>query len=59
MHSFAFIREYASIHKDKDTTGQYISWLVQKTEVFGYQFEGEWLDIGHKDALEAAQRMFR
>lgn len=56
--SFVLMREYSSIKKDKDTTGQYIRWLAQKVDVYGYVFEGLWLDIGHKDALERAKEIF-
>ncbi|HEC69036.1 MAG TPA: nucleotidyltransferase family protein [Candidatus Omnitrophica bacterium] len=56
-NSFSWIKEYALLY-DKDTTGQYISWLCKKTEVLGYKFEGTWLDIGHKESLELAQNLF-
>ena len=56
--SIGFIREYASIHKDKDTTGQYIKWLIERTDVYGFVFKGSWFDIGHKESLEEARRLF-
>jgi len=48
----------APVNKNKDTTGQYISWIAQRTDVYGFVFNGLWLDIGHKDALEEARRLF-
>ncbi len=56
-HSFVWIKEYSLLY-DKDTTGQYITWLCKKTQVLGYEFKGDWLDIGHKDALVEAQNLF-
>ena len=50
---------YTTANPDKDTIGQYIAWLSQQTSVHGYVFEGDWMDIGHKDSLEEAQDKFK
>ena len=50
---------YTTANTDKDTIGQYIAWLSQQTTVHGYVFEGQWMDIGHKDSLEEAQDKFK
>jgi len=56
--SLKLFYEYSKIHKDKDTTGQYISWLSKETDVYGYTFKGEWLDVGCKEALDKAEKIF-
>ena len=50
--------KYSAANPDKDTIGQYIVWLSEETSVYGYVFKGDWLDIGHKDALEEAKDKF-
>jgi glucose-1-phosphate thymidylyltransferase len=55
--SLRFVKEYCAASKDQDTTGEYIKWLMKKTGVYSYLFEGTWLDIGHKDSLLQAQKI--
>lgn len=57
-HTLKYIREYTSSGYNKDTSGQYISWLREKISIFGFKFEGDWLDIGQKDTLELARKFF-
>ncbi|MFH1504465.1 MAG: nucleotidyltransferase family protein [Candidatus Omnitrophota bacterium] len=42
-----------------DASGKYIEWLSEKDKVFGWTFEGRWIDIGHLDSLRKAGEMFR
>ncbi|MDD5120446.1 MAG: nucleotidyltransferase family protein [Candidatus Omnitrophica bacterium] len=53
------IEEYVE-NRDKkvDATGNYISWLKDKTEVYGYVFSGSWFDIGDYKYLNAAKNNF-
>ena len=44
--SLPFFDEYVFGKDCHDTTGDYINWLVTKTDVWGYEFSGEWYDIG-------------
>ncbi|MDD4294271.1 MAG: nucleotidyltransferase family protein [Candidatus Omnitrophica bacterium] len=44
--------------KGADESGKFIAWLIKQDKVFGYYINGKWLDIGHKDALEEAERIF-
>jgi len=39
-------KEYIDLKDCHDTSGDYIKWLCQKTEVLGYEFNGVWYDIG-------------
>jgi glucose-1-phosphate thymidylyltransferase len=40
------IKEYVAERDCHDTTGDYIKWLLVKSDVWGYEFKGEWYDIG-------------
>ena len=38
--------------------GAFLEWLVPREPVYGYRFEGDWLDIGdHEQLLEADNRL--
>ncbi len=54
----SYVYEYVSQRDDTDTTGDYICWLMNKTDVYGCVFQGVWLDVGHKDTLKEAERLF-
>ncbi len=41
-----------------DATGNYIDWLKDKTDVYGYVFKGSWFDIGDYKYLNAAKKNF-
>jgi len=38
-----------------DLAGTFIKWLSQRDKVYGYVFQGRWLDIGDKKSLKEAQ----
>ena len=42
-----------------DTAGDYIRWLCQKSDVYGFQFQGKWYDIGSLESYRGAQNDFR
>ncbi|MBU4305938.1 MAG: nucleotidyltransferase family protein [Candidatus Omnitrophica bacterium] len=44
--SLESVREYVRKKDCHDTSGDYISWLHKEKNVFGYEFEGVWYDIG-------------
>ena len=54
-----YIQEYAQSAKNLDTAGSYIQWLVQKKNVYGFQFRGKWYDIGSVESLREAQKYFK
>lgn len=56
--SIRFLHEYSKKSKNRDTTGKYIDWLLERTDVYGYVFRGMWLDVGHKDTLASAKKLF-
>ncbi len=41
-----------------DKAGDYIQWMVNKTAVFGFRFQGKWYDIGSVESLREAQENF-
>lgn len=49
---------FISEKKVNDASGEYIKWMGEKTEVYGYVFKRGWFDIGSKDALMEAEREF-
>lgn len=52
------LSQYASECQTCDTSGDYIRWLLGKTEVFGYSLKGKWMDIGRYDSLRKAEKVF-
>lgn len=50
--SLPWIRRYLDSGENADAPGHYLSWLVREESVYGYLFEGEWVDIGDLKAYE-------
>ena len=57
--SLGLIRDYLLESGKSDTAGDYISWLCQRSDVYGFEFQGKWYDIGSVVAYREAQRDFR
>jgi len=55
---YEFLDEYLQNKNNPDSPGYFISWLIDKTPVFGYPFKGTWLDIGNLDEYRRAFNMF-
>jgi glucose-1-phosphate thymidylyltransferase len=54
------LRSYLAAGGSPDQPGNFIAWLHTRAPVYGFRFEGEWLDIGdHRQLLEADNRMRR
>lgn len=53
------IKEYKSEGLPLDLAGNFIEWLSKKEPVYGYTFEGMWLDIGDIKSLKYAQKNYR
>jgi len=41
-----------------DNLGDFIGWLCQRDELYGYAFQGNWYDIGSPDSYLSALRLF-
>jgi glucose-1-phosphate thymidylyltransferase len=53
------INKYMRVEKIKaDATGNYIAWLKDKVDVYGYVFSGSWFDIGDHKYLNTAKETF-
>ncbi len=54
-----FLKEYAESGNDMDKMGYFMTWLLDKTEVYGHTYYEKWFDIGWPESLEQARREFR
>jgi glucose-1-phosphate thymidylyltransferase len=53
------VAEYLEQSKHKDAPGNYISWLVQNDNVYGFIFDEEWYDIGDKKIYEQVKDTYK
>lgn len=53
------IATYLAEGNPPDQPGRMIEWLYTRAPVYGYRFEGEWLDIGNRDQLLEADNRLR
>ncbi len=52
------IDKYLAECKKNDTSGDYIKWLSQQQEVYGFVFDGTWYDIGSIESYKDAEANF-
>jgi len=52
------IRQYIAEGNNPDQPGRLIQWLYPRTPVFTWKVPGLWYDIGSKETLEEANRIF-
>ena len=50
--------EYLGHGHDQDAIGNFFKWLAQHDHVYGYSFNGTWLDIGDIEAYSEAVMIF-
>ncbi len=55
---FVLIEKYKQLGLPLDLAGNFIEWLSKKEPVYGYTFEGIWLDIGDKKSLKYARENY-
>ncbi len=56
----SLVERYLAEGNSADQPGRFLVWLHEREPVYGYRFEGEWLDIGdHAQLLEADNRLRR
>jgi len=53
-----FIRQYIAEGNNPDQPGRLVQWLYPRTAVYTWQVPGLWFDIGSKETLEEAGRIF-
>jgi glucose-1-phosphate thymidylyltransferase len=52
------VREYLAAGNNPDQPGRLIEWLYPRVDVYTWQVPGQWYDIGDRDQLEEADRVF-
>ncbi len=53
------IPKYLSEGNNPDQPGRFLEWLYTRKPVNTFEIKGQWLDIGSKETLEEADRLFR
>ena len=51
-------KQYLESSNKTDRAGDYIKWLSQQIDVFGFKFSGKWYDIGNIESYQDAQKNF-
>ena len=57
-HIVPKIREYLEEGNNPDQPGRFIQWLYPRTQVATWSVPGTWFDVGSKETLEEANRIF-
>jgi len=57
-HVLPFIRQYIAEGNNPDQPGRLVQWLYPKMPMLTWRVPGLWFDIGSKEALEEANRVF-
>jgi len=57
-HVLPLIKQYMAEGNNPDQPGRLIQWLYPKTPVYTWTVPGLWFDIGSKETLEEANRIF-
>jgi glucose-1-phosphate thymidylyltransferase len=55
----ALVQSYLEEGNSPDQPGRFVAWLHEREPVYGYRFEGEWLDIGDRGQLREADERAR
>jgi glucose-1-phosphate thymidylyltransferase len=56
--TIALIKQYIAEGNNPDQPGRLVQWLYPRTPVFTWRVPGLWFDIGSKETLEDANRIF-
>jgi glucose-1-phosphate thymidylyltransferase len=56
--TLALIKQYIAEGNNPDQPGRLVQWLYPRTPVYSWQVPGLWYDIGSKETLEEANRIF-
>ena len=55
----ALLSRYLDEGNSPDQPGRFVAWLQERKPVYGYRFDGDWLDIGDHEQLAEADRRAR
>jgi glucose-1-phosphate thymidylyltransferase len=56
--TFPLIREYLAAGNNPDQPGRLVEWLYSRVDVYTWSVPGRWYDVGSREQLEEADRMF-
>jgi len=56
--SLALIRQYVEEGNNPDQPGRLVQWMYQRTPFYTWRVPGIWYDVGSKETLEEANRIF-
>lgn len=56
--TIALIKQYVAEGNNPDQPGRLVQWLYTRTPVYTWRVPGLWFDIGSKETLEEANRIF-
>jgi glucose-1-phosphate thymidylyltransferase len=57
-HTLPLIKQYIADGNNPDQPGRLVQWLYQRQPVYTWKVPGLWYDIGSKETLEEANRIF-
>lgn len=57
--SLPLIRQYIAEGNNPDQPGRLVQWMYTRTPFYTWEVPGTWYDIGSKETLEEADRVFR
>ena len=57
-HTLPLIKQYVAEGNNPDQPGRLVQWLYPRTPVYTWEVPGLWYDIGSKETLEEANRIF-
>lgn len=57
-HTLPLIRQYIAEGNNPDQPGRLVQWLYRRTPFYTWTVPGLWFDIGSKETLEEANRVF-
>jgi glucose-1-phosphate thymidylyltransferase len=55
----ALLQEYLEAGNSPDQPGRFPVWLVERVPIYGYAFEGLWMDVGDREQLLQADNLLR
>ena len=57
--ALSLLRTYLAAGNNPDQPGRFVQWLYTRKPVKTFQLKGQWLDIGSKETLEKANKIFQ
>jgi glucose-1-phosphate thymidylyltransferase len=58
QETVASVPTYIAAGNNPDQPGRFVQWLYKKTPVYAWKVPGTWFDVGSKETLEEANKIF-